>query len=148
MRTSYAGINYGRGIANVDSKTGIRFGVISSNTMQYFNDDFEPYYACEDCNDNEDCDCEPLSYFCDREDLKAECPTDTYEITIYHSKYFTYAQFCSPCYPGACNLNAPLDFKNENNRAYCFGPEWFDKDDPHNQAPYPIFEVTTGKRVG
>jgi hypothetical protein len=122
MRTSYAGIDYGRGIANVDSKTGIRFGVIDSNVLPCFDDDFEPYYDCEDC-DNEDCDCEPLSYFCDTEDLKAECSTDTYEITIYHSKYFTYAQFCSPCCPGACNLD-------------------------HNQAPYPIYEVATGKRVG
>lgn len=31
------------------------------------------------------------------------------DLMILKSPFFTYAQFCSPCVPGACNLDSPLD---------------------------------------
>jgi hypothetical protein len=55
------------------------------------------------------------------------------------SPYFTRAQFCSPCAPGACYLTNPTE---DGERAYCPGPDWFD-----DEAPYPIYSVATGRRV-
>lgn len=67
------------------------------------------------------------------------------DITVLKSPYYTYAKFCSPCVPGACNLDSPLeDFDDAKHcRAYCFGPEWFEG----AEAPYPVFEVATGAQV-
>lgn len=72
---------------------------------------------------------------------------DGYQITkcldndlfISKSPYFTYAQFCSPCVPGACNLDSPLDHIPENgsNACYCLGHEWFED----GVAPYPVFNM-------
>jgi hypothetical protein len=81
--------------------------------------------------------------------------TDSYgDVWVMKSQFFTYAQFCSPCAPGACSLTNPLEFDGEkpsekfqednwSNRAYCLGHDWYDDD----QAPYPVFSVETGKRV-
>jgi hypothetical protein len=33
MKTEYAGIDYGLGRANIDAITGLRFGVISQNSL-------------------------------------------------------------------------------------------------------------------
>lgn len=35
--------------------------------------------------------------------------TDYNELWVLKSPYFTYAQFCSPCAPGACHLEHPLE---------------------------------------
>lgn len=61
------------------------------------------------------------------------------DLWVMESPYVTYAQFCSPCAPGACHLGSPLDINapsplEEANRCYCLGPEWFEE----NQAPYPV----------
>jgi hypothetical protein len=82
-----------------------------------------------------------------------------YDLFVLKSPFFTYAQFCSPCVPGAGNLDSP--FKSETNqesldgtdyakeadeagfpRVYCLGHDWFE-----NCAPYAIFSVATGKLV-
>lgn len=65
------------------------------------------------------------------------------DVWVFESPYFTYAQFCSPCAPGACYLENPLDEPNDNNKAYCLGPDWFD----NNKPAYPVFEVATGKPI-
>jgi hypothetical protein len=52
-----AGLDYGRGLQNIDTETGIRFGVISQNeVLQAWADSSEPYYGkpeepikCPDC---------------------------------------------------------------------------------------------------
>lgn len=61
------------------------------------------------------------------------------------SPYFTFAQFCSPCAPGACHLGNPLNLKARfaDNRAYCFGHDWFED----SIAPYPVYLVATGELV-
>lgn len=56
------------------------------------------------------------------------------------SPYYTRAQFCSPCAPGACYLTSPCE---DGERAYCFGPEWFEG----GKAPYPIWRVEDDSRV-
>jgi hypothetical protein len=85
------------------------------------------------------------------------------DMFVSKSPYFTYAQFCSPCVPGGCNLDSPFeglavpqgdhksfaeDFALEADAAgfakcFCLGHDFFDKD----QAPYEVFSVATGKRV-
>ncbi len=77
------------------------------------------------------------------------------DLMILKSPYFTYASFCSPCVPGACNLDSSLDVGEiddkraaelgiTSNKCYCLGGDWFDDDQP---APYPIYSVETGKLV-
>lgn len=100
-------------------------------------------YACENCEiivDAQDAyPDEPLSFCYDRDGYRAE-QIDEVDIFISKSPYYTYAQFCSPCAPGACYLPSPLDHKNPNNRCYCFGPEWFDDE----KAPYPVYYRVKG----
>jgi hypothetical protein len=161
--TNYQGIDYGNGLTNLNPKTKIRFGVIHQNHVPFFHEEATPYYdgielECGECNhdyvikDNDsDCpecgantndDVDPLAWAIDSEEIKAECSQDDVDIFVFESQYYTYAQFCSPCAPGACYLTSPLDFKNENNKT-CFGPTWFE-----GKPPYPIYEVSTGRRVG
>ena len=62
------------------------------------------------------------------------------DIFITKSPYYTHAQFCSPCAPGACYITNPTP---EGEKAYCFGPNWFED----GEVPYPIYCVKTGKLV-
>jgi hypothetical protein len=85
------------------------------------------------------------------------------DVCVLKSPYFTYAQFCSPCVPGACNLDNPFeglavpsgrhasfaeDYGAEAEaagfaRCYCLGHDMFEGE----KAPYEVFSVATGKRV-
>jgi len=168
--TEYAGINYAPGrITNIDLETGIRYGVIPFQELgQVWFDESEPYYeepCCPECgfpiSDREEgtvCpQCkhevedgefdfeEPTSFFIDNEEISAEQPNDNTDIWVLKSKYFTYAQFCSPCAPGACYLMSWLaeDARTDGNKAYCFGHDWFED----GKAPYPVFDVETGEEV-
>jgi hypothetical protein len=78
----------------------------------------------------------------------------TSDVMVLASPYFTYAQFCSPCVPGACNLGNPLDVTAsdglpmpsslvEHDRCYCLGHNYFEG----NKAPYPVYSVATGELV-
>ena len=168
--TTYAGIDYGSGITNINLETGIRFGVISQNeVLQAWADSSEGHYTyfCPHCGsgplnkgqdakrcpkcykkidadhgdfDNLEADC----YVVDKDDYKCICHSDG-DIFIEESPYFTYAQFCSPCAPGAGYLMNELeaDNKNPNNRAYCFGHDWFES----GKAPYTVYDVKTGEVV-
>jgi len=189
----YKGIDYGRGIVNIDD-SGIRYGVIPQNAVgQVWYDESEPHYGkptCPKCNgkalelpiaevklngeliditpddiDNwefneHECadycciDCkfvfgcesaypeEPHSFYFEDEEYSAEC-SDEVDIFILKSPYFTYAQFCSPCAPGACYLLNPIEEKDPNNKCYCFGPDWFENE----KAPYPVYSIKTGEKI-
>lgn len=71
------------------------------------------------------------------------------DVMVLKSKFFTYAQFCSPCVLGACNLDSPLSVEpltekvRESNRCYCLGHDYFD----NGIAPYPVYFVETGELV-
>ena len=60
------GIDHGRGETNINLKTGIRFGVIPTNDVDYWNEESEPYYPCESC------DFQP----CEEEDDHDETPDE------------------------------------------------------------------------
>lgn len=166
MTGQRVGIDYGLGQTNIDKDTGIRYGVINQNAvLQAWADSSEPVYPEPECKFHvhekcpqdcpEDCDehridlpedCEPLGHRYGEEGYEAVSGEDG-DIFIIRSPYYTYAQFCSPCAPGACFLMSPLDEEDwdcSDNRAYCFDTSWFDEEHP---CPYPVFSVKTGERV-
>jgi rubredoxin len=162
------GIDYGGGITNIDTKTGIRYGVICQNeVLQAWADSSEAYYGnpddveCPKCgmctsaeNWGDSVEClkcgnvfeaelgdfaEPISFFLDDGELIAECFEDG-DIFITASPYYTTCEFCSPCAPGAGYV---INTRKDGVKAYCFGHDWFD----NGKAPYPVYSVQTGKRV-
>ena len=56
-------------------------------------------------------------------------------VFVTKSPYYTYGRFCSPCAPGAVDLDGPLS-AGEGVRGYCLGHEMFD-----GMAPYQVFTV-------
>lgn len=100
-------------------------------------------YFCHQCNETFYSDrCfgdDPLGYTLDDGEYKAEGHSDG-DVFVTKSPYFTRAQFCSPCAPGACHLENPM---GDGERAYCFGHDWFENE----VAPYPVYSVTTGELV-
>lgn len=144
------GIDYGMGTTNIDKQTGIRYGVIPCNeVLDAWYNEAEPERYCEGCEYKEDIDCSLCDY-CETE-LIYSLERDGYEATqmddgdifITKSPYYTYAQFCSPCAPGACYLLNPLEDRPTNNRCYCFGPEFFDD----GKCPYPVFKCDTYEMI-
>jgi len=141
------GIDYGMGTVNIDKDNNIRFGVIHQNeVLQAWCDSSEGFYPCDDCEVAEDdrenggCDCcEPTSFVVKDGEYIAE--SDDYgDIFITKSPYYTRAQFCSPCAPGACYLTNPCD---DGEKAYCFGPDWFED----GKVPYPVYKVEDDTRI-
>ena len=174
---AYAGIDYGLGQSNIDTANGIRYGVISQNSiMPECTDEFEQDYGkptCPECG-NECADTTPESrhwesysehgcadYVCmtcehtldssevfSDESLGFSYDAQGYRLTncldfdifVIKSPYYTFAQFCSPCVPGAGNLDNPMP---DGVKTYCLGHDWFDE----SRAPYPVYSVETGEQV-
>lgn len=103
------------------------------------------------CNDYA---CVPCKHFLDSSEVFSEesqgftYEMDGYQLTdclntdifIIKSPYYTFAQFCSPCVPGAGNLDNPVP---NGAKTYCLGHDWFDD----GRAPYPVYSVETGTEV-
>jgi hypothetical protein len=106
-------------------------------------------YACPYCRYAFDSDeafgDEALAYILDDGEYKAQS-NDYGDIFITHSPYYTRADFCSPCAPGACHLETRGEVKT-----YCFGPDWFDCWQEGQETgeycgektscPYPVYRV-------
>lgn len=169
MSTQYKGINYaGPGSnTNRNSKTGIRYGIIPANDVcQAWYDSSEADYGKPHCpycgnelkegKDYKRCpqcrkpiremgECYPdeaQGFYIESAELKA-FSDDSGDIWVVESEYFTYAQFCSPCAPGACYLRNALESPEEDNKCYCLGHDWFEE----NKAPYPVYSVKTGEQI-
>jgi hypothetical protein len=148
MTTTYKGIDYGAGQTN-RGVSGIRYGVISQNqVLQAWADSSEGHYPCRDCQfeqGDDNCQyqcCDAVSHYIDDDEYQAE--SDDYgDIFITKAPYYTYAQFCSPCAPGACHLENPLSEPDNDNKCYCFGHDWFEE----GIAPYTVYDVKTSKVV-
>jgi hypothetical protein len=176
--TNYAGIDYGMGKSNIDVATGIRYGIISQNSVSsYAMDDVYTHgedlgyqefreevkdrirsaiiSAVEDVGGSIDNELDvddlfdmaefdfyesngPHAYTEDDCDVQTAGDNDLF---VFKSKYYTHAQFCSPCVPGAGNLDTPCE---DGPKTYCLGPEWFDEERP---CPYPIYSVETGEKI-
>jgi hypothetical protein len=65
------------------------------------------------------------------------------DLLVTLSPYYTYASYCSPCVPGAGDLESWRKPTNADCRAYCLGHEWFDGD----KAPYPVYRVADNSIV-
>lgn len=172
--TTYKGIDYTMGGSiNRDNDADIRYGVIPVNAvLSAWCEDSEANYPCDDCEaydvenaccSQDDTECEPTAHSIENGTYTASAGTDG-DIFIIKSKYYTYAQFCSPCAPGACYLLNPLDMTDDevahancrvpisnpseflDNKCYCFGHDMF-WDTETERAPYPVYSVETGELV-
>lgn len=171
-----AGIDYGLGQANIDTKTGIRYGVISQHSVPYeYQEDFEQYYGeptCPECGKQvsdempanwrelnlvsyhtdygcHDYVCAECKLLLDSADVYSEeslgfnYEKDGYVLTncldsdifVIRSPFYTHASFCSPCVPGAGDLDTP---NLEGAKTYCLGHDWFED----GKAPYPVYRVS------
>ena len=74
-------------------------------------------------------------------DIRASQSGEDSDVFITKSPYFTYAQFCSPCAPGACYLLNQVDTAGP--RAYCLSVDYFED----GLAPYDIYDLQTGRLV-
>ena len=82
---------------------------------------------------------EPQGFSYDKDGYKL-CDCLDSDIFVLKSPYYTFAQFCSPCTPGAGNLDTPCA---EGPKTYCLGHDWFED----SKAPYPVYNVVTNEVI-
>jgi len=164
--SDYLGIDYGNGMTNIDTKTGIRYGVIHQHeVLQAWADSSEPVYsnACPHCgnepksgnpiNDMKRCPIcykkledsdfdfqEPIGFKLEDNEYIATQSSDDGDIFIIKSPYYTLCQYCSPCAPGAGYIMNSVD---HGVKSYCFGHDWFEDE----KAPYKVYSVETNEEV-
>ena len=124
------------------------------NTVQdatnYESDEWESYrkdgcadYACEACEhtlDSQDCfGGEPNGWNYSGDGYEMVDCLDS-DVMILKSPFYTFAQFCSPCVPGAGNLDNAME---DGIKTYCVGHDWFED----GKAPYPVYSVETNELV-
>ena len=157
------GFDYGQGTTNMDPMNGIRFGVISQHSIsQAWGDCAEPDYGtphcpkcgqqipfdlhCERCDaDWDDHECtpeEPVAWRYQKDGFELSDCLDS-DVFVTKSPYYTYAQFCSPCVPGAGNLDNPMDRESGAPRTYCLDKSWFED----AKAPYRYWRVKDNTEV-
>lgn len=99
-------------------------------------------YACIECKrtfwSDEAFSDEPLGWSYEQEGYTLTNCLDS-DIFVIKSPYYTHAQFCSPCVPGAGNLDNAMP---DGAKTYCLGHEWFE-----DGAPYPVYSVADGTLV-
>ncbi len=100
-------------------------------------------YACEHCElllDSSDVyGDETIGHNLDSDGYKGF--VDSYnDVMLVRSPYFTRADFCSPCAPGAGHLE---NYNPNGVKTYCLGHDWFEE----RVAPYPVYSVETGAIV-
>lgn len=170
--SDYGGIDYSLGQSNRDPENGIAYGVISQHSISgealseinpvypdpeeacpkcgdtnlFFDGDNENGRICNGCNhafvvSDDYVDLDPIGLeYEDKEYLISDCLD--FDLFVLKSPYYTWAQFCSPCVPGAGNLDTPTQ-AGVGVKCYCLGHDWFE----NGKAPYPIFEINSGKEV-
>jgi hypothetical protein len=182
-------------MANYNEKTGIRYGVISPNSISGFAlDDIyqegtDPHYEygktemikslsaiCEEYGfDIKDVDIDSfenaysdhypgnddgqMDYSDSEYDLHVS--GDNFGIFVMRSPYYTYCRNCSPCAPGAGDLDNSIIESGEladcmslktifsARKTLCLGPEWFDQngDQYSRKIPYRVFRVSDESEV-
>lgn len=161
------GIDWGRNETNIDKETGIRFGVIQHDRVgAAWYENAEPVYPTDeelelDENDPEYYsivdNLEPVCFSYNDKGYKCYQGADNPDIFVEKSPYFTFAEFCSPCAPGAMYLVNYIDAQGcypggmhdahgvsiDNQRGYCLGHSWFEV----GKAPYPVYSVETCERI-
>jgi hypothetical protein len=100
-------------------------------------------YACEYCEtsfDSQDCFSEEANGWNYEGDgyVLTDCLDSA--VFVISSPFYTFTQFCSPCVPGAGNLDSPDE---DGIKTYCVGHDWFED----GEAPYAVFSVATNELV-
>ena len=82
---------------------------------------------------------------------------DNFGIFVMKSPYYTYCRGCSPCAPGAGDLDSPIDptnlkldaLEHISAKTLCLGPEWFDKEESEyaRKISYRVFRVDNDQEV-
>jgi hypothetical protein len=87
---------------------------------------------------------------------------DNFGIFVMKSPYYTWCKPCSPCAPGAGDLDNPadthtfmiegdkqVDYPGYSEKTLCLGPEWFDKEESEysKKIPYRVFRVDNDQEV-
>ena len=62
------------------------------------------------------------------------------DIFVLKSPYYTFTQYCSPCVPGAGNLDTPIE---NGVKTYALGHDWYEE----GIAPYPVYRVEDDKQI-
>ena len=62
------------------------------------------------------------------------------DIFVLASPYYTFAQYCSPCVPGAGNLDTPCE---DGPKTFALGHDWFEG----GKAPYILYRVSDDSEV-
>lgn len=132
--------------AEISEMTAIDIADYLLDTIGYGRDEYASDYSlvCPSCEYITGADgldfqeTEPIGFTYDSEGYQAFQSYDDPDIFVTKSPYYTLAQFCSPCAPGAGYL-----MDRGTVKAYCFGHDWFEG----GTAPYPVYDVKTGKRV-
>ena len=162
-KTDYKGIDYSLSQSNHDEMAA--YGVISANSVaSHIWDILEPTYqaACPNCGDDLDDDqvailssdslpcpsCdeiieddqsiygdEPSGWQSNDPDLELDYSSDMSVIWVLKSPVAVKSQYCSPCCPGAGNLDSPCD---EGVLTYALPLELFDD---YNPAPYSDTDI-------
>lgn len=82
---------------------------------------------------------EPLGYSYEADGYKLTDCLDS-DIFVLDSPYYTFSQYCSPCVPGAGNLDTPCE---SGPKTYCLSHDWFEGD----KAPYRVYRVADDTEV-
>lgn len=100
-------------------------------------------YACVQCErtfwSDEAFSYESIGWSYEREGYKLTNCLDS-DIFVLDSPFYTFAQFCSPCVPGAGNLESPCE---DGPKTYCLSHDWFD----NCAAPYRVYRVSDNTEV-
>lgn len=156
-KTNYAGIDYSLGMANVDKKTGIHYGVINQYEIgDWWFDESESEYGmpiCPECgyefkkskspkvcpncgfkpnDESEFIREEPIGYYYKKDGYIITQSGDDTDLFVIKSPYFTYCQFCSPCAPGAGYITNPINPEFGGIKAYCLGHDCFESQETGN----------------
>lgn len=125
------------GIWNEEKQNDIR-----DEILEYFNDHYENPDGQMDYSDKE---------------YDLHVSGDNFGIFVMRSPYYTYCRNCSPCAPGAGDLDSPIDpvnldlstLEHISAKTLCLGPEWFDKEDDQysRKIPYRVFRVDNDQEV-
>ena len=100
-------------------------------------------FACEGCemvwDSSEVYGDEAIGFHSTDKDYVLEKCLD-FDMFVIRSPFYTRAEFCSPCVPGACSITSP---NPDGAKCYCLGHDFFDG----GVAPYPIYRVDNDELV-
>jgi hypothetical protein len=162
-------IDYGMGLTNIDRDNDIRYGCISVHSLSGEAEPLYPDTVevtcpkCKHCwetsetcgSDTQECpecgedfedssldELEPIGwdYTAGDDDYTTEFSETLMCVFVTKSPYVTRGRFCSPCAPGAVDLDSPDEC---GELAYCFGHDFFEG----GVAPYPVFDAKTDEKV-